>query len=153
MNPSTSDKVCQNLGNLAAEVFSNMLRTSGHLAHQQSQLLKGYGLSRTQFDALRILRDSNTSGTPILEIANRMITRVPDITRLVDRLEQDGLVQRNHSQRDRRVVLVRLQKKASRLLDEIQNPLRNLTEGQIGHLSTNELETLNSLLLRARTPA
>lgn len=138
---------------LASEVFTNMLRTSGHLAHQQSQLLKSFGLSRTQFDALRILRGAEDDGTPILEIANRMITRVPDITRLIDRLEQDGLVRRTNSKRDRRVVLVSLLDKALQLLDDIDTPMRNLTGGQIGHMSNTELQTLNSLLLKARSPA
>jgi DNA-binding MarR family transcriptional regulator len=138
---------------LASEVFSNMLRTSGHLAHQQAQLLKSFGLSRTQFDALRILRSSDGGSMPILAVANRMITRVPDITRLIDRLEQEGLVERCHSERDRRVVLVRLREKARHLLQQVDDPLRRLTGGQIGHMSTDELETLNNLLLKARSPA
>ena len=138
---------------LASEVFSNMLRTSGHLAHQQAQLLKSFGLSRTQFDALRILRNSDSGGVPILAVANQMITRVPDITRLIDRLQQDGLVERCNSDRDRRVVLVRLQEKARRLLQEVDDPMRRLTGGQIGHMSTDELVTLNNLLLKARSPA
>jgi len=138
---------------LASEVFSNMLRTSGHIAHQQSQLLKSFGLSRTQFDALRILRESDSDGTPILAVANRMITRVPDITRLIDRLEHDGLVERCNSERDRRVVLVRLRDKARQLLQRVDGPLRKLTGGQIGHMSADELQTLNSLLLKARSPA
>ena len=111
---------------LASEVFSNMLRTSGHIAHQQSQLLKSFGLSRTQFDALHILRNSESSGIPILAVANRMITRVPDITRLIDRLEHDGLVERRNSERDRRVVLVRLRDKARQLLQRVEGPLRSL---------------------------
>ena len=138
---------------LASEVFTNMLRTSGHLAHQQSMLLKRFGLSRTQFDALRILRNLDEDGTPILEVANRMITRVPDITRLIDRLEQDGLVQRLSSKRDRRVVLVKIEDKARELLDQVDGPLLSLTGGQIEHLSADELQTLNSLLLKVRCPA
>lgn len=138
---------------LASEVFTNMLRTSGHLAHQQSTLLKRFGLSRTQFDALRILRSLDEDGTPILEVANRMITRVPDITRLIDRLEHDGLVQRLSSKRDRRVVLVKIEDKALELLDQVDGPLRSLTGDQIEHLSADELQTLNDLLLKVRCPA
>src|SRR5437867_12720314 len=97
--------------NPAEEAYLNLLRTTTMLAADFERLFKQAGLSEPQYNVLRILRGAGGGGTglglPCLEIASRMITRVPDITRLVDRLEAAGLVERSRTSEDRRVVLVK----------------------------------------------
>ena len=135
---------------LESEVYQNMLRTSVFLTHKESMLLKQYGLSRTQYQALCILREEDKTGIPVLELAQHLISRIPDITRLVDRLAASCLVRRVRSHTDRRRVLVRVNNRALTLLAKIDKPIQQLTQGYLGHLSRRERQTLNKLLLKAR---
>ena len=90
---------------------------------------------------------------PSLEIGDRMITRVPDITRLVDRLEADGLVRRRRCEEDRRVVWVAITPKGLKLLDEMEEPLKRLHQEQFGHMAREECVELSRLLVKARSRA
>lgn len=91
-------------------------------------------------------------GLPSLEIADRMITRVPDITRLVDGLEEAALVARKRCSEDRRVVYVGITKKGLELLELLDGPLKQLNEELLRHMSDGELAELNRLLVKARKP-
>lgn len=138
------------------EAFLNILRTGTLLASQGSQLLKAHGISEPQYNVLRILRGAKAGGDaalPCLEIASRMITPVPDITRLVDRLEAAGLVERRRTPEDRRVVLVAITRAGLEKLSPLDKPVLDLHRRQLGHLSRAELASLNRLLVKARQAA
>jgi DNA-binding MarR family transcriptional regulator len=135
------------------EAFLNLQRSAAHLAAEAERLLKAAGTSSSQYNAMRILRGARQGGDdalPCLEIAQRMITPVPDITRLIDRLEAGGLVQRRRTRDDRRVVLVAITRAGLELLTKLDKPLLDLHRRQLGHLSSRELAAFNRLLVRAR---
>src|SRR6185503_1750926 len=92
----------------AEEAILNIHRTAAVLTALFADTLKPFGLTEIQYNALRILRGAGKEGLSCQEIAERMITRDPDITRLVDRLASRGLVERARSEEDRRVVVTRI---------------------------------------------
>ena len=134
------------------EAFLNLARTYDQLAWQLNEIFKPHGVTMQQYNVLRILRGAGDDGLPSLEIAHRMVTRVPDITRLVDRMERNGWVERERSTTDRRVVRVRLTGDGRRVADELEGPTNEGHRRQLGHLEPEELETLNRLLEKARCP-
>ncbi len=133
------------------EALLNLLRTSDQLQIRFARLFRRFGLTPQQYNILRILRGEGNP-LPILEIASRMITVVPGITGLIDRLEAAGLVQRKRCDSDRRVVYVCITEKAGSLLGEIDQPLIDLHQELLGHMSGEELELLSGLLEKARAP-
>src|SRR5450759_1026253 len=86
------------------EAYLSLLRTAGALQTQVESRLKEFGLTGTQYNALRILRGAGPEGLPCREIGERMITRDPDITRLLNRMDDRGFVQRTRAKHDRRVI-------------------------------------------------
>ena len=98
------------------EAFLNLLRTYGILNTPFIQLFKQHGITNTQYNVLRILRAAGGE-LPCQNIAERMVHRVPDITRLIDRLVQAKLVLRRRSRTDRRVVLIRVTESGRMLLE------------------------------------
>lgn len=133
------------------EALLNLLRTADQLQIHFVRLFRQFGLTPQQYNILRILRGEGQP-LPILEIASRMITVVPGITGLVDRLEVAELVERKRCDNDRRVVYVFLTDKASGLLAQIDQPLLDLHKRLLGHLSQPELQSLSELLAKARAP-
>lgn len=133
------------------EAFLNLVRTSDQLQWHLAELFKQYGVTMQQYNVLRILRGAGEEGLPSLSIARRMVTRVPDITRLVDRMERNGWVQRARSESDRRVVRVLLTREGRGLADVLEGPTNDCHREQLGHLDPAELETLNRLLEKARS--
>lgn len=135
------------------ETFLNIARTYGELAGRFDRLFKSFGISSAQYNILRILRRGNGVGLPILEVGEQMITRVPDMTRLVDRLEDAGYAERHRSTEDRRVILVRITDKGRELLSSLDGPTTELYRELLGHLSPDEMAELNRLLAQARQSA
>jgi len=135
------------------EAFVNIQRTADALMQGVASALKPMGLSPTQYNVLRILRGAEPDGLACREIADRMITRDPDITRLLDRLEDRGLVARSRDREDRRVITTRISDKGLRLLKDLDGPIEGLHRKQIGHLGGRKLRSLISLLEAARTKA
>ena len=133
------------------EALLNLLRTADQLQIRFARLFRSFGLTPQQYNILRILRGEGRP-LPILEIASRMITVVPGITGLIDRLESAGLVCRKRCDNDRRVVYVCISDKAVDLLGQIDQPLLDMHKALLGHLDEHELTTLCSLLERAREP-
>jgi DNA-binding MarR family transcriptional regulator len=133
------------------EAALNLARTADRLASDFARLFKEHGISGSQYNALRILRGAGEA-LPCLEVAARMITQLPDITRLVDRLEAAGLVRRARTPEDRRVVLIRITDRGLKLLAALDEPVLALHRRQLGHLSREELAELNRLLVKARRP-
>jgi DNA-binding MarR family transcriptional regulator len=143
----------------AQEAYLNIMRTHSELVGPMEKLFKEHGVSATKYNILRILRGTlagdeqcSEHGLPSLEIADRLITRVPDITRLVDGLEEDGLVQRTRCNRDRRVVYVGITARGMELLGVLDKPVMDLHCRSLAHLSDEELAELNRLLVKARHP-
>jgi DNA-binding MarR family transcriptional regulator len=138
--------------NLEEMVFRNALRTAEALLQAETELLKGVELSFPQYNVLRILRGAGATGLACGDIAERMIDRDPDITRLLDRLEARGLVSRERDERDRRVVIAQLTPAGASLLRTLDAPVARVHRDQLGHMSRAQLTTLAELLELARTP-
>src|SRR6476660_3587373 len=107
------------------EAMLNILRTADRLQIRFARLFRRFGLTPQQYNVIRILRGEGRP-LPILEIASRMITVVPGITGLIDRLESAGLVERKRCDHDRRVIYVAITEKALGILAEIDEPLEKL---------------------------
>lgn len=135
------------------EAFVNIQRTADVLMQGVAAALKPKGLSPTQYNVLRILRGAEPDGLACREIAERMITRDPDITRLLDRLEDRALVARSRDREDRRVITTRITEKGLRLLRELDRPIAALHADQLGHLGEEKLRSLIDLLEAARAKA
>lgn len=135
---------------LAQETWLNIVRTGSRLTLRFERLFASYGLTSTQYNVLRILRGEGQP-LPCLEIAQRLIASVPGITGLIDRLEDAGLVQRERSAEDRRVVYVAITDSALALLKRIDKPLGELHRQVLEPLSESEqLELIRMLeVLRA----
>ena len=132
------------------EAYLNLARTHDQLHAELNTMFKRHGLTEQQYNVLRILRGAGDGGLPSLEIAHRMVTRVPDITRLVDRMQRNELVSRRRCDKDRRVVWVELTPQGRSLAGELEEPLEAFHREQMGHLSAEELATLNGLLEKVR---
>jgi len=129
--------------------FLDLQRTCDLLTRGPARILKNEDLSPTQYNVLRILRGS-PDGLPCGEIANRMITRDPDITRLLDRLEKRGLISRWRESKDRRVVRARISPNGLKLLTRLDQPVEEAHRKQLGHLGKDRLRALAELLAAAR---
>lgn len=135
---------------LEQEAFLLLQRTTSELAELGTAVLKEVGLSGPQYNVLRILRGAGAEGLPCGEIAERLITRGPDITRLLDRMEKRGLVERQRETSDRRVVTARITKDGLSLLAKLDKPVTASHQRQLGHLSRADLRMLIALLERVR---
>ena len=130
--------------------FLDLLRTTDLLSRGPAQVLRSEDLSATQYNVLRILRGA-PEGLACGEIAGRMITRDPDITRLLDRLEKRGLISRCRETRDRRTVLARITADALKLLTRLDEPVQEVHRRQLGHLGRERLRALAELLYATRS--
>jgi DNA-binding MarR family transcriptional regulator len=132
------------------EAYLNLLRTADALLRKETEMLKEYGLSPTQYNALRILRGAGPSGATCGELSDRMLTKDPDVTRLIDRLEARRLLSRARSDQDRRVVRATITSEGLDMLARLDEPSERWTRGQLEHMSEAELRELIRLLERAR---
>jgi DNA-binding MarR family transcriptional regulator len=149
---SIQDEIKQNkpFPSLEAEAALALLRTADQLEARVAEVLKPHGLSPTQYNALRILRGAGAEGLPCSEIGERMISRDPDITRLLDRLERRGLVARSRDPEDRRVVKAQILPPGLALLKSLDRPLEQFQRASLGHLGERRLRELIRLLGTAR---
>src|SRR5215467_3978803 len=120
-------------GSREEDAFLDLLRTCDLLSRGLAHLLKAEDISPTQYNVLRILRGS-PAGLPCGEIASRMITRDPDITRLLDRLEKRNLISRCRETKDRRMVVARITPDGLKLLSRLDEPVTQAHRKQLGHL-------------------
>src|SRR5271156_6942722 len=146
MKPAIQADVKPKPGSSPEEVAHlEMMRTMEAVSHRFAQVLKAEDLSSTQYNVLRILRGA-PEGLPCGEIGNRMVTRDPDITRLLDRLEKRALISRCRESKDRRTVMVRITPEGLKLLVSIDEPVREAHRSQLGHLGRKRLRALTELL-------
>ena len=129
--------------------FLDLMRTTDMLSRGLVPVLKHEDLSATQYNVLRVLRGA-PEGLACGEIASRMITRDPDITRLLDRMEKRGLISRCRETEDRRTVMVRITLDGLKLLARLDEPVEEAHRKQLGHMGRERLRALTALLQAAR---
>src|SRR5271168_3384339 len=150
MKKITTTENSRKPGSPEEAAFLDLLRTTDMLSRGLVHILKSEDLSGTQYNVLRILRGA-PEGLPCGEIASRMITRDPDVTRLLDRLEKRGLISRCRETKDRRTVMTRIAPAGLKLLAGLDDPIRDAHRKQLGHLGPKRLRTLAELLRMARS--
>jgi DNA-binding MarR family transcriptional regulator len=134
------------------EVYLELWRTYDRLRALEDELFARHDLTAQQYNALRLLRAVHPDSLPTLALAARLISRAPDITRLVDRLEARGLVCRERLAGNRRVVRVAITEAGLALLRELTRPVRECARRQLGHLSSDQQRQMIDLLRSARAP-
>src|SRR5687767_2238240 len=149
-NLQTELKRSKPFSSLEQEAMLSLARTAARLDHDMLDVLKPYRLTPTQYNALRILRGAGPDGLCRNEIRDRLIARVPDATRLLDRLEETGLVVRGREGGDRRFVRARITRKGLDLLGRLDQVVIDLHQQQLGHLGPAKLRALIDLLADAR---
>lgn len=137
---------------LQEEASLNIARTSAVLEHALAQALKPFDITPTQYNVLRILRGAGPDGLCRNEVGERLVRRVPDVTRLLDRMEQLGLIVRHRGGEDRRFVSTRITTAGTELLDRLDAEICAIHRRQLGHLDEASLQTLIDLLTKVRTP-
>jgi DNA-binding MarR family transcriptional regulator len=118
----------------------------------EERLFAQYKLTPQQYNALRLLRGEHPEKIRTLDLAARLVSHAPDVTRLLDKLEQSGLVERDRPADNRRVVRIGITEAGLALLQELREPVRECHARQLGHLSQKELKDLTALLRAARLP-
>lgn len=132
------------------EVLLNLQRTADAAMRPVEAEIKSHGLSATQYNVLRILRGAGEQGRTCGEIGERMITRDPDITRLLDRMEKRGLIRRERQSKDRRVILAYITQQGLEVLTRLDAVIPETIKGALGHMSERKLKELCRLLEMAR---
>ena len=132
------------------EAFLNLMRTSDCLQRAFQQKIRGFGLTSTQYNVLRILRGAGPGGRTCGEIGERLIAREPDVTRLLERLEKAGFLARTRDTSDRRVVVTRITPAGLKLLSELDKPMREL-DGLLKPIGEKKIEKMLKLLDELRT--
>ena len=148
MNVKEASKT-KRIGSREEDVFLDLIRTADLLSRRADQLLKNEDLSMTQYNVLRILRGS-PEGLSCGDISSRMITRDPDITRLLDRMEKRGLISRSRETIDRRMVIAKITSTGLELLARLDKPVQDTHRAQFGHLGEKRLNELSELLAVCR---
>jgi DNA-binding MarR family transcriptional regulator len=130
--------------------FLNIQRTADELMAAVAQLLKPAKLSPTQYNVLRILRAAGEEGLPCGKIGDRLLTREPDLTRLLDRLAKRALIERLRDSGDRRVVRGKITRSGREVLGGLDQKVLDLHKKQLGHLGREQLAALGRLLDQVR---
>jgi len=136
----------RNTTHLEDFLFVSILRTADALSQEAEQVIKAAGLTPAQYNVMRILRGAEPKGLACRGIGERMISRDPDITRLLDRMEQHHLITRERQTDDRRVILTRITGEGLKLLKKLDRPVHELHRGQFRHMSASRLKQLAHLL-------
>lgn len=137
---------------LEQEAFLGLWRTYDRLRAFEDELFERYGLTPQQYNALRLLRGVHPGTVNTLDLASQLVSRAPDITRMLDKLEQRQLIVRERPADNRRIVRIGITSAGIALLNKMREPLRECHERQLGHLSRRDLQTLVALLRSARLP-
>ncbi len=137
---------------LEQEAFLGLWRTYDRLRALEDELFARHDLTPQQYNALRLLRADYPEPIQTLDLAGRLVSRAPVITRLLNKLEGRGLIARDRPADNRRVVRVGITAAGIALLDELREPVRDCHARQLGHLPRKDLEVLVALLRAARLP-
>ncbi len=138
---------------LEHEAFISLVRTASRLEGELNRLFRSYELTNATYNILRALEPVGMQGLSCGDIAQRLIAEVPDMTRLLDRLERLGYVDRHRSEVDRRMVKVTLTAKGGAVLAELRGPVEECHKRQMNALDQNKLQELLSLLKQVTVSA
>ena len=130
----------------SAEAFLSIVRTAALLEHQVGELLKADGITMTQYNVLRILRGAGEQGLCGREIGERMVSPVPDVSRLLDRMEETGLIRRVREETDRRHVTARITRKGLDLVAQVTPRLEAVERARFRRVDAKRLDMLISAL-------
>jgi DNA-binding MarR family transcriptional regulator len=150
--PARQGGKARRFDSLEQEVFLNLWRTYDRLRAVEDELFDRHDLTPQQYNALRLLRGEHPGTLPTLTLAARLVSRAPDITRLLDKLEGRGLVERDRPAHNRRLVRVGITPAGLALLCQLDGAVRACHARQLGHLAPEQLRTLIALLRAAREP-
>jgi DNA-binding MarR family transcriptional regulator len=150
--PSAARKPIRHFDSPQQEAFLSLWRTYDRLRAFEDELFSQYDLTAQQYNALRLLKAEHPGALPTLVLASRLVSHAPDITRLVDRLEERGLVVRERMPDNRRVVQVGITDAGLALLKQLEQPVQECHRRQLGHLTAGELASLVALLRAVRQP-
>src|SRR5436305_9827652 len=145
-------RVGRQFDSLEQEAFLSLWRTYDRLRALEEELFGRYDLTPQQYNAMRLLSSVHPTKLHTLDLAARLVSRAPDITRLLDKLEERGLIDRDRPAENRRVVHVGITAAGIALLRTLREPLRQCHARQLGHLSAHELRDLAALLRAVRLP-
>lgn len=134
------------------QVYLSLWRTYDRLRALEESLFDRWNLTAQQYNVLRLLEGKHPAPIPTLQLSARLISRAPDITRMLDKLEFQGWIARERSTEDRRAVMVALTPKGVTLLKEIANPVKQMHVAQVGHLTVDQVRSLVELLDAVRAP-
>ena len=137
-------------GTLEQTAFVTIQHVADDLSWNVVELLKSADLTPTQYNVLRILRGAGPDGLPCHDVGERLINRDPDVTRLLDRMEKRGLVERARQAKDRRVITAQITDSGLQLLKQFDKPIDAMHRDQFKNLSQTQLKTLIDLLDRVR---
>lgn len=137
---------CPGATGIEDQIFVAILKTADALSAQAEQLIKASGLTGAQYNVLRILRGAGPDGLPCNGISERMISRDPDMTRMLDRMENRQWITRERQTEDRRVVKARITDEGLKLLKKLDAPVRELHKEQFAHMSATRQKTLLELI-------
>ena len=143
-------KQAKPLATLEQELWLNLSRTAAMLGHEVEQSLRPHGLSPTQYNVLRILRGAGADGLCQYEIGDRLVAQVPDVPRIVERMEKAGWVQRARGLSDRRIVMASLTPAGLNLVNSLDDVITRMDMGIFEALTHEEKLKLNDLLVAAR---
>lgn len=148
----TRDVRAPRFDSLFQEAYLNLWRTYDRLKAIEDELFAQFDLSAQQYNALRLLEASHPATVPTLTLGARLISRAPDMTRMLDRLEERDLVHRERRPENRRVVEVGVAPAGLKLLKELSEAVQDCHKRQLGHLSDKDLKHLVDLLQAVRQP-
>lgn len=146
----TELKMAKPFKSVEEEAILSIARTAAVLEHSGAEALRPFDLTITQYNVLRILRGAGSEGLCRNEVGERLVTKVPDVTRLLDRMEAAGLIVRQRGSEDRRVVATQITEKGLKLLEKIDRELPAIHARQLGHVSQKRLRELISILEEVR---
>lgn len=149
---ASEPQVKRHFDSLAQEAFLSLWRTYDRLRILEDELFQRFDITAQQYNVLRLLRGEYPGRLPTLALASRLVSRAPDITRMLDKLTEKELIERVRLPQNRRVVEVGITDAGLKLLKELDSAVRNCHQRQLGHLSESQLTQLIDLLHHARQP-
>jgi DNA-binding MarR family transcriptional regulator len=152
MKPASTPCLARHFDSLEQEAFLNLWRTYDRLRNAEDALFAEHDLTPQQYNALRLLRGAHPERLATLSLAARLVSRAPDITRMLDKLAERGLIHRERLAENRRVVRVGITEAGLTLLKDLDEPVRACHARQLGHVRPADLRKLIELLKVARGP-
>ncbi len=130
----------------AESLYLDLVRVTEMLSNRVNGLLRPHGLTKTQYNVMRILRGAGRQGLACQEISTRLVTPVPDVTRILDRMEQMKLIRRWRDEKDRRKVFTVLTEEGRELVHALDNPIAQFHQIHLGQLTKKDQKALKEQL-------